>query len=74
MIESCAAEDPRITKVLRTLTVQQGPGEILVACKLAVRDDLTSIGVIEAINQFEVRLQTRSPDVKWCFIEPDIVD
>jgi cation diffusion facilitator family transporter len=71
VIEQAASKDPHITKVLRALTVQQGPGEILVACKLAFRDDISGKQMIESINAFEVRLQEMQPEVKWCFIEPD---
>lgn len=74
VIEDAATQDPRITKVLRALTVQQGPGEVLVACKLAFRDEVSGKQLIEAINAFEVRLQQVRPEVKWCFIEPDITD
>jgi divalent metal cation (Fe/Co/Zn/Cd) transporter len=71
VIQQAASKDPQITGVLRTLAVQQGPGEILVACKLSFRGDISGHQLIEAINAFEVRLQDLRPDVKWCFIEPD---
>lgn len=74
VVEACAAEDPRIVKVLRALTVQQGPGEIMVALKLQFANDLTTQTLVEAINAFEVRLQARSPEVRWCFVEPDDKD
>lgn len=74
VIEKCAAEDPRIIKVLRTLTVQQGPGEIMVALKLQFKSDLTTTTLVEAINQFEQRLQERAPEVRWSFVEPDDAD
>jgi cation diffusion facilitator family transporter len=74
VIERCAAEDPRIVKVLRTLTVQQGPGEILVALKLQLKPDLTTATIVEAINKFEQRLQERAPEVRWSFVEPDDAD
>jgi cation diffusion facilitator family transporter len=74
LIEQVAAEDPRILKVLRTLTVQQGPGEIMVALKLQFREDLLTNALVEAINQFECTLQQRNPEVKWSFIEPDNAD
>jgi cation diffusion facilitator family transporter len=74
VIEQCAAEDPRIVKVLRTLTVQQGPGEIVVALKLQFQPDLTTQTLVESINKFEVRLQDRCPEVKWSFVEPDDTD
>jgi cation diffusion facilitator family transporter len=71
IIVACAAEDPRIVKVLRTLTVQQGPGEIVVALKLQFADDLTTQVLVDAINAFEVRLHDRAPEVRWSFVEPD---
>ena len=74
VIERCAAEDPRIVKVLRTLTVQQGPGEIVVALKLQFRPDLTTATLVESINKFEERLQERAPEVRWSFVEPDDAD
>ncbi len=74
VIEKCAAEDERIVKVLRTLTVQQGPGEILVALKLQFKPDLTSAVLVESINKFEQRLQERAPEVRWSFVEPDDAD
>jgi cation diffusion facilitator family transporter len=74
IIAACAAEDPRIVKVLRALTIQQGPGEIMVALKLQFASDLTTQKLVEAINAFEVRLQSRSPEVRWCFVEPDETD
>lgn len=73
-IRKCAAEDPRIQKVLRALTVQQGPGEIMIALKLQFQPDLTTATLVTAINEFEVRLQTRCPEVKWSFVEPDDTD
>jgi cation diffusion facilitator family transporter len=69
-----AAEDPRIEKVLRAITVQQGPGEILVACKLKYKPGLSGEEMVASINDFEVRMQTRVPEVKWSFVEPDHVD
>ena len=74
VIHQCAAEDSRILKVLRTLTVQQGPGEIVVALKLQYQPDLTTQTIVESINKFEVRLQDRCPEVKWSFVEPDDTD
>jgi cation diffusion facilitator family transporter len=73
-INRCAAEDPRIVKVLRALTVQQGPGEIMVALKLQFQPDLTGTALVAAINEFEQRLQAKCPEVKWSFVEPDDAD
>jgi cation diffusion facilitator family transporter len=74
VINACAAEDPRIVKVLRALTVQQGPGEVLVALKLQLKSDLSGTELVASINQFEQRLQEKAPEVKWSFVEPDDAD
>ncbi|MGE3547975.1 MAG: cation diffusion facilitator family transporter, partial [Kofleriaceae bacterium] len=73
-IREVAAGDQRIIKVLRALTVQQGPGEVMVALKLQFRDDLTSGTLVTAINEFEQALQAKVPEVKWSFVEPDNAD
>ncbi|MFN0248903.1 MAG: cation diffusion facilitator family transporter [Kofleriaceae bacterium] len=73
-VEAAAAADKRIAKVLRTLMVQQGPGEVMLACKLSFVGDLSGKEMIAAINEFEARLQAKAPDVKWCFVEPDEAD
>ncbi|PCC66763.1 cation diffusion facilitator family transporter [Nannocystis exedens] len=67
-----AVEDPKITRVLRLITVQQGPGEVLVALKLGFAAGMTVEQVAGTINEFETRLRGRCPEVKWCFVEPDI--
>lgn len=73
-IKRVAAEDPRIDKVLRALAVQQGPGEIMVACKLKFRDDVSGKDLVTSINEFEQRLQVAVPAVRWSFVEPDFTD
>jgi cation diffusion facilitator family transporter len=70
--EALAIEDPKITKVLRLITVQQGPGEVLVAMKLGFEHGMPFEELAQAINSFETRLRTRCPEIKWCFVEPDV--
>ena len=70
-----ADEDPNIDAVLRLLTVQQGPGEVVVAMKVKMKAGLTTGGSLcDALNAYEVKLQAARPEVKWSFIEPDVVD
>ena len=70
-VHAVAAEDPEVTKVFNIITVQQGPGEIMVAAKLSFRDNAN---IVDAINRFERALKQRAPEVKWSFIEPDDAD
>ncbi|MBX3160291.1 MAG: cation diffusion facilitator family transporter [Deltaproteobacteria bacterium] len=64
---------PHIEKVLNILSIQQGPGEIMVAMKLQFKDGLTTQEIVAAINDYERKLEARNPEVKWTFIEPDNV-
>jgi cation diffusion facilitator family transporter len=66
--------DPNVERVLNVLTLQQGPGEIVVAAKLKFRSGMDTDGLVEAINAFERALKQRIPEVRWSFIEPDNVE
>lgn len=63
---------PKIEKLLHLITVQQGPGEALVAIKVSFIQNTTIEDVCVAINEFEADLRKRCPEVRWCFVEPDI--
>lgn len=63
---------PKMKDLLNLITVQQGPGEVLVACKVRVDSGLTADEVCEAINAFERDLHAKCPEVRWCFVEPDL--
>lgn len=65
-------EQPKIIEILRLITVQQGPGEVIVAAKVRVAAELTADGVCTAIHAFEVALRERCPEVRWSFVEPDL--
>jgi cation diffusion facilitator family transporter len=71
-VRVAVAEDQRLTEVLRCITVQQGPGEVMVSIKIRFAPDLTADQVSHAINDFEKRLRGKLPSVKWCFVEPDL--
>lgn len=73
-VRELAQADANIEQVVRILTIQQGPGEILVAMKLKFKGDLSTDRLVEVINEFERRLEAKVPEVKWSFIEPDTAD
>lgn len=66
------ARHPRLTKLIRIITVQQGPGEVLVAAKVGLAPGMAADEVCEAINAFERDLEQHCPEVRWLFVEPDI--
>jgi cation diffusion facilitator family transporter len=69
-----AKADPNVERVIRVLTIQQGPGEIVVAAKLGFKAGLETTQLVEVINEFEKRLKAHAPEVRWSFIEPDSTD
>ena len=69
-----AAADTRFLGVLRVLTLQQGPGQVMVAAKVRLGASLSTGEAIEAINALEVRVKARQPSVVWQFVEPDNKD
>lgn len=71
-VRAAAAADPRITRVLNCITVQQGPSEVLVVVKIAVDESLTVNALCTLINELEARIRAARPEARWIFIEPDI--
>ena len=67
------AADPRLEGVLTILTIQQGPGQVMVAAKVRLASGLTSEQVVATINELEVRVKSQNPQVRWQFVEPDVV-
>jgi len=72
-LKECVSEDPRLSSLLNCVALQQGPGEVLVAAKVRLQDTLQGTQIVEAINALEKRLKAKRGDVKWLFIEPDVV-
>jgi cation diffusion facilitator family transporter len=67
-----AKETANTERVLNIVTVQQGPGEVMVSIKLAFTSNIPIEAVCDSINDFEKRLRTERPEVRWLFVEPDI--
>jgi cation diffusion facilitator family transporter len=72
-VREIAAGETHIEKVLRVLTIQQGPGQVVLAIKILLRSGIDSAEVAKTINTFEQRISERLPEVKWIFCEPDVV-
>jgi divalent metal cation (Fe/Co/Zn/Cd) transporter len=70
-----ARSDPQLGEVLRIITVQQGPSQVMLAAKIKVSDNgVTALQLAEAMNRLEARMRARCPEVKWQFLEPDTTD
>jgi cation diffusion facilitator family transporter len=72
-VREIAASDPNIVGVVNLISIQQGPGQVMVALKLRMKPGLATGGELCAvINAFEERLSEKVPEVKWTFVEPDV--
>lgn len=69
-----AIDHPNIQKMLQCITVQQGPGEVMACVKIQCTPDLNAVQVSQLINEFEAQLRAKCPEVRWLFVEPDIVE
>ena len=72
-IDDIISEQEEIERVFNTITMQFGPDTML-AAKIKLRDDMSINAAVASINLLERELKQRVPNLKWCFIEPDVVD
>jgi cation diffusion facilitator family transporter len=66
-------EQEAIELCFNTITVQFGPDTML-AAKIKMRPGQSLDEVVASINALERDLKARVPNLKWCFIEPDVAD
>jgi cation diffusion facilitator family transporter len=70
--EQLCRADGRVHHVISVITMQQGPGEVLVAIKIKCEPGLTAVDVSALINEFEGKLRGQCPEAKWIYVEPDL--
>ena len=70
VIEQLVQDHPDVDALNSLVTLQQGPGEVLVAMKLRFSSRLNMEGVADTINAIEASLRAARPEVRWCFVEP----
>jgi cation diffusion facilitator family transporter len=71
-VEAIAFEHPKIKSLINCITMQQGPGEVIVCAKIKCEPHLTAVEVSTLINEFEKSLRNRCPEVRWLYVEPDL--
>lgn len=69
-VRAVAAAEPRIKQVKQVITVQQGPGEALIALKVDFAPELTSDAIARTIDEFETAVRARVHEARWIFVEP----
>ncbi len=69
---SVAKQFDELESVLNVVTMQQGPGEVLVHVKMAFKPTLGIEDACRVINDYESALREERPEIRWVFVEPDI--
>ncbi len=72
LVETEANKHPEILQLLNCITIQQGPGEVLLCLKIKCRQDISALNLSKVINEFENEIRTKAPEVKWIYMEPDL--
>lgn len=69
-IEGLILDDPGVDRVLRMMTMQLAPNEILLTLDIDFRDDLESVTAVEeVVDRIERRVRDALPEVRFIFIE-----
>jgi cation diffusion facilitator family transporter len=61
---------PEVERVINLITLQWGE-QVMIAVQARMRPQPSDRALIETINAIEDSIQTRWPQAKWCFFEPD---
>jgi len=72
-IDNIIRDDEDIEELFNVITLQFGP-DTLLAAKIRLKSGIDIDYAIKEINELERRLKEEIPDLKWCFIEPDVAD
>ena len=66
-------QNPAIDKLFRAITMQFGP-QVMLAAKVQMKSGISIEEAVSQINQLELRIKQKFPEIAWCFIEPDNKD
>ena len=70
-MRALAGANANVEEVLNLMTLQTGPGEVLVVMDLRFRPDLTAARLVDVIDDVESTFRARYPEVTRIFIEAD---
>ena len=66
------ATEKHALELIRCVTIQQGPGEVLMCIKIKCEATISALEVSKLINRVEAQIRYKTPEVKWIFAEPDM--
>ncbi len=72
LVEDEAKKHPEIEKLINCITIQQGPGEVLMCLKIKVKSEISILELSKLTNKFEREIRTKAPEVKWIYLETDL--
>ena len=72
LVQQQVDKNPDILKLINCITIQQGPGEVLICMKIKCNHEINALQISKLINKFEHDIRTAAPEVKWIYIEPDL--
>ena len=72
MVENLADKHSEIDKLINCISIQQGPGEVLLCFKLKVKNNLLAMQISKMTNELEKEIRKNAPEVKWIYIETDM--
>jgi cation diffusion facilitator family transporter len=62
-----------VEDLLNAITMQLGP-QVMLAVKVRMTAGLSVEKTVECLNALERGIKASFPEVKWCFVEPDVAD
>jgi cation diffusion facilitator family transporter len=70
-INAIISKDDAIAAVLNIITVQFGP-HIMLAAKIRMYPGIPIEQAVVRLDELERKIKQEQPDIRWCFLEPDI--
>ena len=70
-INAIISSDDAIASVLNIITVQFGP-HIMLAAKIRMYPGIPVEQAVVRLNELERKIKQEQPEIRWCFLEPDI--
>jgi divalent metal cation (Fe/Co/Zn/Cd) transporter len=71
-IEQAVLAGDDVHRIIHMKTLHLGPEELLVAAKIAVRQNETGAQIAQHINETEARIRAAVPTARMIYLEPDI--
>ena len=62
---------PHVDHVINLIALQWGD-QLMLAVQAKMHPQASDKALIAAINEVEAGIQSKWPQVKWCFFEPDV--